>query len=138
MTCGIPIKMWLEVLFSLAGVRSLANLLRIYIIRNFYSTRNYFSFMRFVIIDGLIIVWLVYGNMLYYSDKNNCEQNERTAFLDQFMGCILILGYVLMGFYLLVICTLPCLYFLMQRERAAFQLDAHAGPMNQNQITQIL
>ena len=118
MTCGIPILMWHEVLFVLFGVRSFMNLLKIYIIRNFYSRRNYYNFMRFVIIDGLIIVWLVYGNMLYYSVKNNCEQNERTAFLDQFMGCILILGYVMMGFYLLVICTLPCLYYLMRAQQA--------------------
>lgn len=71
-TCGIPIQMWHEVLFGLFGARSLANLLRIYIIRNFYSRRQYCSFVQYVIIDGILVGWLVYGNALYYSEKNNC------------------------------------------------------------------
>ena len=113
-SCGIPILMWHEVLFSLCGVRSLANLLKIYIIRNFYSRRNYYNIMRFVIIDGSIIAWLVYGNVIYYSKRNNCDDNERTQFLAQFMACLLVFGYVMMAFYILIICTLPCLLFVLR------------------------
>ena len=125
--CGIPILMWHEVLFSLFGVRSLANLLKIYIIRNFYSRRNYYNVMRFVIIDGTIIAWLVYGNMIYYSKKNNCDDNERTQFLDQFMGCIIVLGYIMMAFYLLILCTIPCLFLLLRYNQAGLAQNIGGG-----------
>lgn len=138
-TCGIPILMWHEVLFALFGVRSLANLLKIYIIRNFYSRRNYYNIMRFAIVDGLIILWLIYGNVLYYSKRNDCEANERTQFLNEFMGCILILGYVMIGFYLLILCTVPCLYYLLRQQQANNQrIAAAAGHVSQSQVPQIL
>lgn len=137
-TCGIPILMWHRVLFFLFGLRSLANLLKIYIIRNFYSRRNYYNIMRFAVADGLIIAWLIYGNVLYYSKRNNCEANERTQFLAEFMGCILIIGYIMMGFYLLILCTLPWLYFLLRRQAAEVQLNAGPGHASRSQVPLIL
>lgn len=77
-TCGIPVLSWLEVFFLIFGVRSLSQLLRIYVIRNFYSFRAKYEIGRLVVIDGAIIGWLIYGNALYYSKKNNCEKYEAT------------------------------------------------------------
>ena len=38
--CGIPILMWHDVFFTIFGVRSLTNLLKIYVLNNYYSRRN--------------------------------------------------------------------------------------------------
>ena len=36
--CGIPVLMWLDVFFLIFAVRSLGNLLKIYVIRNYSTT----------------------------------------------------------------------------------------------------
>ena len=52
--------------------------MRIYVIRNFYAHRAKYEIGRLVVIDGAIIGWLIYGNILYYSKKNTCEKYEAT------------------------------------------------------------
>jgi len=108
--------MWLDVFFCLFGVRSLAQIIQIYVIRNWYRQRNKYHLLKTLIIDGLIIAWLVYGNAIYYSQKNDCGRNERTQFLDQFMKLILFLGYIMMALYLLALCTLPFLFYYVQQQ----------------------
>ena len=71
-SCGIPIVFWLDIFFLLFGLRSFGQLMKIYVIRNFYSRVVYFDVMKLVFIDGFLIGWLIYGNFLYYSPKNNC------------------------------------------------------------------
>ena len=71
-SCGIPIFMWTLIYFALLGAKSLSNLIKIVIIRNFADILNRYSILSYVIIDGTFIAWLIYGNMLFYSSKNNC------------------------------------------------------------------
>jgi hypothetical protein len=92
--------------------------LKIFVIRNFYQYQHAYEITRLVIIDGLLILWLIYGNQLYYSKENDCRANERTRFIIDFMGCIIFIGYLLIGLYLLLICTVPCLYFYMRHNMA--------------------
>ena len=61
-TCGIPVLMWLQVFFGAFGLRSLANLLKIYIIRNHSERVLAYDMAKLILIDGLLIVWLIYGN----------------------------------------------------------------------------
>lgn len=56
-----------------------------------------------------MIIDLIYGNELYFSDKNDCDKKEQTAFMAEAMGSILFFGYIMMAFYLLLLCTIPCL-----------------------------
>ena len=113
-TCGIPVLMWLEVFFALFGLRSFFQLMKIFVIRNFFQYQHAYEIVRLVIIDGLLILWLIYGNQLYYSPENDCRTNERTRFIVDFMGCILFIGYLLIGLYILLICTVPCLYLYVR------------------------
>lgn len=112
--CGIPVLFWLEVFFCLFGVRSLFQLMKIYVISNFYSYRFQYDILRLIIIDSFMIGWLIYGNVIYYSKENNCGTNGRTALLDQFMLVILCIGYLMMAFYLVLMCTIPCLYLYIR------------------------
>ena len=61
-TCGIPVLMWLEVFFALFGLRSFFQLMKIFVIRNFFQYQHAYEIVRLVIIDGLLILWLIYGN----------------------------------------------------------------------------
>ena len=57
---------------------------------------------------------MIYGYVIYYSDANNCEKVPDTAFLDSLMGVILFGGYMVMFIYLMLLCTLPCVYRMIQ------------------------
>jgi len=61
-----------------------------------------------------MIGWLIYGNVIYYSKENNCGTNGRTAIDDEIMLVILYIGYLMMAFYLVIMCTIPCLYLYIR------------------------
>lgn len=91
---------------------------------------------RLIVIDGALIGWLIYGNMLFYSPRNNCAHNPHTEFANDFMSCILLLGYMMMFMYGLLLITVPCLYIYFQNQLAAQQ----RGPdhLSQQQIPAVL
>ena len=103
--------MWLETFLSLFAFRSFTILFKIYIIRHFYDLRGRYELVRIFIVDSILIIWLTYGNELYFSDKNDCATKDSTVFMAETMGGILFFGYVMMAFYLLLLCTIPCLYW---------------------------
>ena len=51
--------------------------------------------------------------MLYYSKENDCKKYEATEGLVDLMLAILIIGYIMMALYLVIICTLPILYYII-------------------------
>jgi hypothetical protein len=117
--CGIPIVQWLDIFFMLFGLRSLYQLMKIWVIRHFYSRIFCFDIAKLVFVDGFMVAWLVYGNYLYYSPKNNCAYIPDTQFMAQFMSCIIILGYMMMFMYLMILVSLPCLYIYFRHQMTA-------------------
>lgn len=79
-TCGIPVAWWLEIFFSIIVVRSLYQLMKIYVIKYFYSWTLCYDVSKIVMIDGFMIGWLIYGNIIYYSPENNCALISDTHF----------------------------------------------------------
>ena len=123
-TCGIPIRMWLNIFFALFGLRSCAQLFKIQVIRHFSEHVFKYDIAKVVFIDGFLIAWLVYGNALYYSQHNNCEKVAGTQYLNEFMSLVLFIGYFVMGIYAIILCTMPCLYMYIRRaeqEQMAYQ-----------------
>lgn len=106
--------MWLEVFFALFALRSFFQLLKICVIKYCYRQRTPFEIIRLVLVDGLLVIWLIYGNKLYYSKENNCAENKRTQFLSELMGCILYVGYLMIFIYFLILCTVPCLFMYVR------------------------
>jgi hypothetical protein len=88
--------------------------MRLYVGRDSMFTRGHLELFKLVVVDGIIIVWLVYGNRIFYSKANDCGEKEGTRFLTDLMQTFLIIGYIMMGFYSLILCTLPCLYFYLR------------------------
>ena len=126
-TCGIPILMWLEGFLVLFTIRSFSILFKIFVIRNYYGMRSRYELARIVFIDSFIVGWLIYGNELYFSKQNDCGDKESTLFLQQTMGSILFVGYVMMAFYLLLLCTIPCLYIYIQHLHANLAAQQRPG-----------
>lgn len=71
---------------------------------------------KLVLIDGFMVEWLFYGNRLYYSVANNCEEVPSMMFANQFMGCILFIGYMMMAMYFIILVTLPFLYIYVRNQ----------------------
>ena len=100
----------MNIFFGIFAIRSLCQVLKIYIIRNYYAHRHTWEILRLLLVDGLMLAWLVYGNKLYWSKDNNCGQVKNTSFLNSFMAAILFIGYIVMAFYFVLLCTIPCFY----------------------------
>jgi hypothetical protein len=93
-SCGIPIYKWTVVYFIIIALRSIANLLRLYVVRHFFRYRNQYGVISFLIVDGAFLSWLFYGNFLFYSDLNDCQSNPDTNALYNLMLSLLLIGYL--------------------------------------------
>lgn len=87
---------------------------KIYVIRYIATWRFYYDITACVLCNGAMLGWIVYGYNIFYSDKNNCDDIPETAFLNSVMFVILFIGYFLGFMYLMILCTLPCLYMMMR------------------------
>ena len=65
--CGIPILQWHEFFFVLLGIRSLLSLMRLYVARDSIFKRGHLEIFKLIVVDGVIIMWLIYGNRIFYS-----------------------------------------------------------------------
>lgn len=81
------------VYFGILGVRSISNLMKIIIVRNYYRWASLYSIISFVIIDGFFLAWLIYGNVIFFSTPNNCGKIHETQVLYNLMFILIIVGY---------------------------------------------
>ena len=91
--CGIPIFQWCVVYFVIMGLKSVSNLVRIAVIRYAHRQAAFYSISSFIIMDGAYLGWLIYGNIIFYSEENNCRSVESTSSLYVLMLFLLIIGY---------------------------------------------
>ena len=71
--CGIPVREWILVFFIIWLTKSTFNLFKIYVLRNAYESRFTFTATLFIIMNGILVIWLFIGYALYYSDSNDCS-----------------------------------------------------------------
>ena len=105
--CGIPIRSWLETFLLIFAARSFIQLLKIVFVKNCFSFRGTFDVFRLAFIDGFLIGWLLYGNKLFYSERNDCGLHKDTHILSIMMLTILILGYLTILVYFFILCSVP-------------------------------
>ena len=79
----------------------------------FYQYRTIYDYSAFTISNGALIGWIIYGYYLFYSENNDCDKNPDTSFLASLMFVILFVGYVLIAVYAMLLCTVPCLYTML-------------------------
>jgi len=134
--CGIPLREWLLGFFVLYFSRSTFQMVKIWVVRNYPRYKFYYDVSAFILANGSMAVWLFYGYDMFYSDQNNCDNFDSTAFLNSLMFVILFIGYFLCFVYLMILFTLPCLYMAI-REQAESNRVASGGVV-QAQVPMIL
>lgn len=112
--CGIIVREWIIIFFVIWLSKSTFNLAKIYVLNNAYEKRLTFSAILFAVIYGLLIVWLIVGYSIYYSDKNDCGSISETSVANTIMLVILIIGYFIIFIYFVLICSVPCIYIHAQ------------------------
>ena len=119
-------------------------MVKIGVLTHLYSYRTCYDFVAFVICNGSLVGWLIYGYVIFYSDANNCDKVPDTAFLNSLMFVILFVGYMIMFIYLMLLCTLPCVYSMIResnqpgRRAGAGAAGASSSLMANAQIPGIL
>lgn len=91
--CGIPLIMWLTVYFGSLALNMLLKLTNI-IFNKKIKWLKYLSNGYTIIMFVFMFCWLIYGNVLYFADENDCGDWETTHGWNIFMLIILIVGYL--------------------------------------------
>ena len=103
-------------------LRSLTNLARFIIVRDYYQYHGRFNLITFVVIDGFILGWLIYGNILLYSEENLCNKtDDLSRVLYDIMLVLIIIGYFQMLLYAMIIILVPALLIYMHFNPHAFE-----------------
>ena len=68
-----------------------------------------------ILIYICMVCWLVYGNILFYSDDNNCADIEETKGMNALFAFFILVGYVQMMICLLIMCVAPFLVVFILR-----------------------
>ncbi len=134
--CGIPLREWLMVFSVLYFTRSIFPLAKVYVSRYLPEYRLTYDVGAFAVANGLMICWMVYGFDIYFSDSNDCDNVSSTSFFSAIMFVILFIGYFICFVYLMIACTVPCLYCMIREQ--AEQNRLQAGGVREAQVPMVL
>jgi hypothetical protein len=77
-----------------------------------------------MIVEILLLGWLLYGNILYFSSGNNC--NEEQTFLSYLMLALLIIGYFSMIVHCLIISCVGIIKYRRYKDKHRKQMGSVA------------
>lgn len=134
--CGIPVREWLMIFSIIFFSRSIFQLGKIAVVRYFNEYHLYYDVIAFTIANGSLIYWLYHGYDIFYSDQNDCDNFDSTAFFNSIMFMILFVGYLICFVYFMILLTLPCLYFMVREQAETTRLQS--GGAARSQVPMIL
>lgn len=102
------------VFFIMYFSRSSFQMLKILVLTYFYDYRTWYDIAAFSITNGAMCGWIIYGFVIYYSDANDCDKYSDTSFFSSMMFVILFIGYIMIFVYLMILCTVPCVYMFLR------------------------
>ena len=108
--CGIPILEWIIIFCVIFIAKGIANLCKIPVLRKCYRNRHTYTLTATIVFFALLLIWTVVGLVLYTSDSNNCSQISDTYGLNILMLILIIFGFIIVFFGLLMLCIIPCIY----------------------------
>jgi len=114
--------MWMTVFFSALALNILLKLVNIIFNKRILWLKylsNGYALVMFV----FMFCWLIYGNVLYFSEENDCGDYETTHGWNVFFLIILIIGYIQMAVMLLLACVLGCALFVYYRHREEYNRE---------------
>lgn len=112
--CGIPVLSWNIVYLSSFMANSLLRLGQIAVMRYCPRRKALYTIACFALVNLFMVAWLIYGNVLFYSEENDCRNFEETLGLSSMMFFFIIIGYVQFVGLLVLICFGACLLLLMR------------------------
>ena len=130
--CGIPAYRWTNVYLVVLGIKQISNFLIVYLQSFYYRRIPLVQLLLFVVVDGFIAGWLIYGNVLFYSSKDDCNSIENSKSIYNVMLVLLIIGYFQLLGYAMILILLPFLIVFLRNQQRG-QRD-----INDNQIPQVL
>ena len=83
--------------------------------KNWESFRWYYKLYQTLFINLAMTVWLIYGNVIFYSSANDCQTIEATYGLWIMMLVFLIIGYFFLLAMIIVLIVLPFILFCNRR-----------------------
>ena len=99
-TCGIPLTKWLLGLLMIICVSNLQKLFMYTVVQNCRASRFFYGIFSSGLIFLCLFAWLVYGNILYYSRRNDCVRKKETRLLAYITLAYLYVGYIQIGYAL--------------------------------------
>jgi len=105
-------------------------------VRYLNAIRLYYDIAAFIIANGILIYWMYRGFDMFYSDANDCDNYDSTAFFNSIMFMVLFIGYLIGFVYLMVLLTLLCLYFMIREQAETTRLNS--GGVGRSQVPMIL
>ena len=118
MKCGVPIIGWGLGLILIFAAFQISEIINIFVVQYFYSSRAYYNIVQIVLFSTVLFVWLVYGNIIYFSDENDCAENEEMQVPLFLMRMFLILGYVFMVYFACLLLVILLVMALVYRQRS--------------------
>lgn len=122
--CGIPVREWLMYFSIIYFSRSVFQLGKIGVVRYLRDWRLPYDIAAFVIANGILVYWMYRGFDMFYSEANDCDSFDSTAFFNSIMFMVLFIGYLIGFVYLMVLLTLPCLYFMIREQAETTRLNS--------------
>ena len=95
----------------------ISEIIQIFVVQSYYNSRAYYNIAQIVIFSSMLFLWLVYGNIIFFSDENDCIQKEEFKMPVFFMRLSLILGYAFMVYYLCLLFVIMIVLVLVHRDR---------------------
>jgi hypothetical protein len=108
---------WLYVHLFISAAHALFRFATIFVLRNNYQYRALYSIIITVIFNLAMVTWLIYGNMLYFAEDNDCAISAETVGMNNFMFFLIVLGYFHIIFVALLIFVLPILIFMIHNKK---------------------
>lgn len=133
--CGIPVIFWIEIFFVIWLTKSTFGLNIIWILRTHYQYRIHFYIITWLIFTAILVAWIIYGYVIYFSDDNDCQNSDVNGWLI-FMIILLFIGlFVILVFTLAIICG-PIIYVWFTR----LMEEQARGPngLSDSQIPQVI
>ena len=92
--CGVPILNWLIGLFSIIGLTNLQKCFMYMVVNHCRASRFIYGVVTSGLTFILLISWLIYGNILFFSRKNDCIRKPDTRLISYIMLAYLYVGYI--------------------------------------------
>lgn len=92
--CGIPMARWITVLLLIVGLSNLQKLFMLIVVQRCRASRFIYGIFTSGFVFTILFSWLVYGNIMYYSRRNDCVFKRDTRLMSNLMLAYLYVGYI--------------------------------------------